>query len=203
MKKTADKLAKKLAENQKLSHDEEEVISYGIQAFSQMVIIFLVAFLIGCIINTPLEVITIYLTVGIFRKFTGGVHGNSMLQCIIVSVISITGMSFIASIISKNQISFEYSVLIVAISLCYASIITFIKAPVDSENKPITNKNKIKRLRKASFIFISTVILVIIILYIANLLYNNKILMSIIYSLMLSMIWQSSTLLPKKKAIPS
>lgn len=200
MKKLADNLAHKIAVNQNMGKDREEVISYGMQASMQMVIIFLFALITGFIIKAPLEAVAIYLTVGIFRKFTGGAHGKSMLQCIAVSVLSITAMSFLSSSVMIDFVPTKYFILIISLSLIYSAIVTFIKAPVDSVNKPITKVEKIKRLRKASFIFISVITIIIISLCIAYLKFSNKVFLSLGYSFGFSMIWQSSTLLPKKRA---
>lgn len=196
MKKIVDKLAHRLAINQNLNLDQEEVISYGMQATLQMAVILLISLGIGFLTSTPIESLIIYLTVGIFRKFTGGAHGKSMLQCIIVSVLSISAMSCISRYIMSWLIKPNYFLIVFAMTIVFVSIIVYLKAPVESKNKPIRNPKKIKRLRFSSFIFISLIGALILLSYILYINNNNHILLNYGYAFCLSLIWQASTLVP-------
>ncbi len=185
-------MAEKIAFQLNYDEDKRAVIAYGLTAMIQMITIFTVISAIGFLLHIWYECLVIYLSVGIIRKSTGGAHSKSMLGCIIVSVLSITGLS----VISRYALGFTFPVyfnlavllLVFAIGL----IVFYLRVPVDSPNKPIVRPEKIKRLRKQSFILLTVLFAMSFILIILA----DKItrFYSIAFSIRLAMLWQVLTL---------
>lgn len=196
MTKQVSKLAHLIAKNSNLNEEQEAVIAYGMLASLQMVVILLVVVAAGLIFNCLWECICIYLAVGIFRKFTGGVHGKSMGQCILVSTLSITAMAVIAKYVMAAFFAPWAQIAFIAATFITVYIITFIKAPVDSPNKPITKPEKIKRLRISAFIYISLLLVICVFLSYLGVRYSAALAAGISYCVCLSLLWQSATLTP-------
>jgi len=192
IEKLARNLANKIAVQLNYDDDREAVIAYGLIAIIQMLSIFIITTIIGILFGCWYESIIIYLMVGIIRKSAGGAHASTMNGCIVISVLSIT----ILSMMSRYLLSFEMSeyinigVTIIIYIVCF--IIFYLRVPMDSPNKPITKPEKIKRLRKQSFIIL-TVCFMLSIVFIFLTEYHVRF-YSIAVSIRLAMLWQVLTL---------
>lgn len=196
MTKQVNKFAHTIAKNSNLNEEQEAVIAYGMLALLQMAVILIIAVAAGLIFNCLWQCITIYLAVGIFRKFTGGAHGKSMGQCIIVSTLSITVMAVIAKYVLTAFLPLWAQITFIAVSLITVYIITYLKAPVDSPNKPIKNPKKIKRLRISAFVYISVLLILCALLVFIATKFSFDTASGIAYCICLSLLWQSATLTP-------
>ncbi|MDF2511180.1 MAG: accessory regulator AgrB [Herbinix sp.] len=185
-------MAEKIALQLNYDEDKRAVIAYGLTAMIQMVTIFASITTIGLILHIWYECFIIYMSVGIIRKSTGGAHSKSMQGCIVVSVLSITGLS----VISRYALGFEINVyanlLILFLVFTIGFIVFYLRVPVDSPNKPIIKSEKIKRLRKQSFILLA-VLFVISFILILLAVKNNRF-YSLAFSIRLAMLWQVLTL---------
>ena len=194
MEQFVRKAAHFITERQKLDEEREAVIAYGMLALFQMLLIFLYALMWGLLTHTFWESIVVYFTVGIFRKFTGGAHAHSMAGCIFVSI---TTMSVMAAFSHYILAPIKSSLLMILFTLIIYPLVFFVvweKAPVDSPNKPIRKPEKIKRLRRGSFIMLITFSIVSISLTILTFFIDSSVLFSMNYALMLALIWQGFTL---------
>lgn len=194
MQRLINKLSHKIADSNGFDEEKEKVIAYGMAALCQMIVIFLFAFLVGFITQTIAECLFIYIIVGSLRKFTGGVHANSMLSCILVSIASITVMAVLSRYVMAWYIPYNISGIILCIIFGISFFIVYKKAPVESANKPIKKPEKIKRLRKNSRIFIAFLFIITAVIFMLYLNYNYIWLISISYSIAFAVFWQSLTL---------
>ncbi len=192
METLASNLAAKIALQMDYDEDKKAVLAYGLTAIFQMVTIFTIISLIGLLFKFWYESILIFFGVGIIRKSTGGAHSHTMNGCIIISVFSITLLSSISRFILNTMISnyANYIVSVIIYLLCF--IIFYIRVPVASPNKPIAKPDKIKRLRKQSFIILTLFFIISIVLI--SLIPWNRRLYSIAVSVRLTMLWQLFTL---------
>ncbi len=151
MEKQAHRIADKIA--QSFGYDEEKtaVVSYGLLAILQMVIIFAMTFIIGWIGGFCLECMIIFLSVGFLRRSIGGGHSNSFTGCLIISIFIISLFAFLSRYLFGPN---EPLWFVVAYSVVYliAFYIIYKRAPMDSSNKPIVREEKIRRLRRTGFI---------------------------------------------------
>lgn len=188
----AHKIAEKIALQLDYDDERKAVVAYGLIGIIQMVTIFIIITIIGLIFDTWYESMIIFLGVGMIRKSTGGAHAGTMLSCNIISVVTVTILSalsrYILNIPFNTYVNLGLTVFIFVI--CF--IIFYLRVPVDSPNKPITKPEKIKRLRRQSFLILTLLILTsgISILFTD---YNDRF-YSIAISIRLILLWQSLTL---------
>lgn len=188
----AHKIAEKIVLQLDFDDDKKSVIAYGLIGILQMMTIFIIITMIGVIFDFWYEAIIIFVGVGLIRKSTGGVHAGSMMSCNILSVVIVTVLSalsrYILDIPFNTYVNLGLTILVFVI--CF--IIFYLRVPVDSPNKPITKPEKIRRLRKQSFLTLSLLILIssTLILFSA---YNERF-YSITVSIRLILLWQSLTL---------
>ncbi|MGB8454622.1 MAG: accessory gene regulator B family protein [Anaerocolumna sp.] len=192
METSAHNLAGKISLEMHFNEDKEAVIAYGLTAIFQLTTIFVVISIIGLIFHFWFECIIIFLGVGIIRKSTGGAHSETMYGCIIISVLSVIFLASLSKYLFDYPIAkiVDFGISIFIYAFCF--IIFYIRVPVDSPNKPIVRPEKIKRLRRQSFIILTILFIIAIALIILSS-WNNR-LYSIAVSLRLTMLWQVFTL---------
>ena len=184
-------LSNKLQSELQLDDEKKSIIEYGIYAFMQMFIsVFLVAIL-GYLFNVFIESLIISFVGAILRKYSGGAHASTALNCSIIGVILTVMPSYI---ISKYYYNVNWIILIGIICCTISYIIIYKLAPVDSPNKPIKKLEKIKKLKRGSIV-IFTVYMVIVIFNII-LYYITKNNIFLVYSLCIYIgaLWQVFTL---------
>lgn len=184
-------ITKELEEQLNLNDEKASVVQYGLYAFFHMGLSILLVAIIGAIFNVMIESLIISFVISIFRKSSGGAHASTSLNCAIIgALISVIP----AYIISKISINANYILLIGIVSFVISTIVTYRLAPVDSPNKPIKKKEKIKRLKRGSII----ILLIYILLVILNItFYNfnkNEIFLSYSLCIYIGVIWQVFTL---------
>lgn len=191
-----ESLAGKIADflRMKLQLDEEkrDVIRYGLIGLLQVITLFLLITLIGVITGTLYESYIVFFTVGYLRKSTGGAHSSTMWGCNTVSVLSISLLAvssrYLLGMPIEPILNYGSSVL-----LFITGLLIFIKyVPIDSPNKPIASPEKIKRLRRESFMkLLLFFLLTLIAINRANIEVRFY---SISMSIRLAIVWQIITL---------
>ena len=156
----AHKIADRISLQLGYDEDKKSVITYGLIGLLQIVFILMIIIIIGIFFDFLYESIVIYVGVGFIRKSTGGAHSRSMNGCNIVSVLSIVIMSALSRYIFNfplNQWS-NFGITILVFFVCL--IVFYLKVPMDNPNKPIVRPEKIKRLRRQSFIKLGMLLLI-------------------------------------------
>lgn len=174
-----------------LDEDKASIIEYGLFAFFHMSISILLVAVIGLIFNVMIEALIISFVVAILRKFSGGAHASTALNCAIVGVL----ISVIPAHIVKNlNFNINYIIFIGIPLYIILLIIIYKLAPVDSANKPIKKQEKIKKLKKGSIILLS--IYMIIVAFNVIIYYISKNYIFLVYSacIYIGLLWQVFTL---------
>lgn len=174
-----------------LDEDKASIIEYGLFAFFHMSVSILLVAVIGLIFNVMIEALIISFIVAILRKFSGGAHASTALNCAIVGVL----ISIIPAYITKDlNLNINYIVFIGIPLYIISLIIVYKLAPVDSPNKPIKKQEKIKKLKKGSVILLS--IYMIIVAFNVIIYYISKNYIFLVYSacIYIGMLWQVFTL---------
>ncbi len=185
------KISNDLKQELNIDEDKRSIIEYGIFAFFHMAISILLVALIGLIFNVMLEALIISFSGAILRKFSGGAHASTSVNCAVLGVLT----SVIPAYISKNiNLNGEFIVIIGVLLYIISLIIIYKLAPVDSPNKPIKKKEKIKRLKRGSIIILSmfmALVFINIIIY-----YIKDINLFLLYSscIYVGVLWQVFTL---------
>ncbi|NMB44613.1 MAG: accessory gene regulator B family protein [Clostridiales bacterium] len=192
MESLASNIAEKIALQMDYDKNKQAVIAYGLTAIMQMITIFFMMSLFGILFDFWLETILIYLGVGIIRKSTGGAHSETMMGCIIISVLSIVSLSALSRYVLSKPMNSTYNISFTVLLFILSFIIFFRRVPVDSPKKQIVKKEKIQRLRKQSFLIL--LVFFIISLTLIQLVEINPRFYSISAAIKLTVIWMNFTL---------
>ncbi len=188
----ASKLADRIAVQQGLDKEKQSVIKYGLIGLLQVVTLLIIIIFIGVITNSLYESLIIFLSVGFMRKSTGGAHSKTMGGCNTLSIISISLLALLSRYLFANPINsnINYGITLMIYALGY--LIFYLRVPVDSPNKPIVKQEKIRRLRKQSFIKLTLFLLLTVgAIYFAE---SNNRLNSISSSIRIAILWHTLTL---------
>ena len=144
-----EKIAVRIAQPLQFDEDQTAVIAYGMFCFLQILASILLVILFGFFFHVLGEALIISLTMAILRKYSGGAHADTPGKCLVIGTVIAVVPAVLIVHIPVNRIGIILTAIPVFVWAFYAA---FTKAPVDSAKKPITNKNKRKRLRSASVI---------------------------------------------------
>ncbi|NLT13291.1 MAG: accessory gene regulator B family protein [Clostridiales bacterium] len=154
MEKAAHKLSERIAFHLQYHEEKRSVVEYGLLAIFNIIIIGVTISCIGSIFSIFYECAVIFIGVGILKKSTGGAHAETLTGCVIVSVLSIT----LFAAVSRYALGFPMSIFLnigMTLAVLLAGVIVFYRSvPVDSPNKPIRKPEKIRRLRRQSFVLL-------------------------------------------------
>ncbi|EJO5346328.1 accessory gene regulator B family protein [Clostridium botulinum] len=199
IEQVSNKIGSKISNNLNLDKDTEEIIAYGAFAVLQTLWAFLCVAILGAIFNVLIESMIIILSIAIFRKYSGGIHANSPNKCAVFGAII---CSTLALVVKKLNLGFNLTfILMFAFSFVYACYTIYKFVPVDTKNKPIDNIDEKLRLKKCSFLSISILFLIEIMLIVLYLKYKYS---TVIYygnCVIVGVLWQSFTLTPTAKKL--
>jgi len=162
-------------------------------AIVQITVTILFVWLAGLALGAVWEALTVCFSVSLYRKYSGGAHADEANFCTIVTVVY---CSFAAVISRRLAIIYQPIPMLIAILLVYLFVYlaTYRYAPVDSPNKPITGKPRIRKMRKASFLTVSVYLLLQLLLFFYKIPAHAY--QSLGISLLLGVSWQAFTLTP-------
>lgn len=149
----------------KLNYDKEKtaVINYGLFAFVQFFVALSLVVITGLFMGMFFQALIVSFAASILRVYSGGVHATKPSICLIVG----TAATIINMLIARcltNYLLIEYVLVIDAFILGLAYCLIAKYAPVDSPAKPIRTKEKRKKMRRNSFIVLTTYVAVISVL---------------------------------------
>lgn len=138
-------------------------------------------FVLGFIFDMVSEVFVFYISFILVRKFAGGYHANTSTTCYLFSMIIVTVIMIALKSSLLYSISGYMSYIYIILSIV-CTILICLLSPLDTDNKPLNDKEKI--VYKKITIILSLIIFVLSIIFILFKLYN--IAFSIILGLLLS-----------------
>lgn len=146
-----------------IENEDKEVYEYGLQLLLSSILNSMIALLIAVISQTVIPCL-IYLTVFIvMRKSAGGFHAKTHFGCCCILIAVISGFILFIKFVPV-YIYFVIS----GISIFISMITILFFAPLEHENKPLKENDKIK-LRKVSIVYMVIIFILIIIFEIFNL----------------------------------
>ena len=148
----AQRLAAYLARTLNYDEERQKVMAYGLGALFQMLLLLACSLAFGIIARCAWEAMILFWGVGFLRRSTGGVHCDTYLGCVCVSLTSICGLAALCRYAVPAALPL-WAGIVLGILPAYAFLIVIAwkKAPRESANKPIRNPEKIARLRKQCF----------------------------------------------------
>jgi accessory gene regulator B len=153
MEKLANRLAESAAKSAGLDDERKKVIAYGLGALIQMLSLMVASLVFGFVFHCMVESMTIFLAVGLFKSSAGGAHARTSASCTFISLVSIFLMSLIARYVVPVVPAYwpvYFGFIVLAFAVATAAVYRL--APVASANKPIERPEKIRRLRRLSFV---------------------------------------------------
>lgn len=173
-----------------IAEDLIEVYQYGFETIISTLLGFLITVIIGIVFRMTLLSLFYYFVFVILRQFTGGYHADTYLKCNLIftaSTVFIFSMSKMSSIGGIYTIGFHFLMLVFSI------MVIWIKAPVENENKPLSEKQKI---RNHWFSVITAMILAVI----SGFLYKEAILAAALIAFTLFIVAVMTVIaIPKRK----
>lgn len=149
----------KLISKGNITEDERELYIYGLFISISHLMYLILAIVFGLIFKCFLESVIFYIVFQFIRMYAGGYHAATETRCEILSTLSI-----IASIgIIKLSKIYDFKTTLLIITLI-SMVIIFILCPLDTPEKPLTEK-EFKYFRKISWIILLVISIAIIVSY--------------------------------------
>lgn len=161
------RLSKRMASffvrNEIIKSEDEEVYEYGLQLLLSTVFNGIIALILAIISGTILQCICYLAVFVLMRKSAGGFHAKTHFGCCcILAVVLSLFIMFIKFV--PNE---AYGI-VATIAVAFSVVIILIFAPLEHENKPISDRDK-NRLRKISVIYAVLFTILVFVLFIAKL----------------------------------
>jgi accessory gene regulator B len=109
----------------------ESILSFCLS----VTVLFIAAWLLGIV----KQALLIGLAGAIIKSFTGGLHMSTPLRCAVGGAITLAGIGYLSIILPITAIP----VVIVALILGAVNVIVWLKAPKESQGKPLTANHKV------------------------------------------------------------
>ncbi|KNZ41765.1 accessory gene regulator ArgB-like protein [Acetobacterium bakii] len=162
------KISAVICYNLSISGEKKEVIEYGMIALVQIIFFVSAVFIAGIFTGTALAALTICFSTSILRKSSGGVHVSSINICTIIGMTFCLFSSVLIKYVLADWINLFWLSILAVACFTLAFIVIYLKAPVDTKNKPINTVKKKKRLRKSCYmILVAYAFLTIVFIYLA------------------------------------
>lgn len=161
------RLSKRMASffvrNEVIKSEDEEVYEYGLQLLLSTVFNGIIALILAIISGTILQCICYLAVFVLLRKSAGGFHAKTHFGCCcILAVVLSLFIMFIKFV--PNE---AYGI-VATIAVAFSVVIILIFAPLEHENKPISDRDK-NRLGKISVIYAVLFTILVFVLFIAKL----------------------------------
>jgi accessory gene regulator B len=158
------------------NEEKQEIVRYGVYIIVsdavKLIIMLLAAYFLGIFKYTLISLICF----GFFRSFAGGVHSKTWLGCLITNTVIFFSLVYISLYIQGINPA------IVTLTVFFAGLIIVYKyVPGDIENKPIPSRRQRNRLKVLSFLVLS--LLGIISLMLSSQPLSNIIMLSVVVEL--------------------
>ncbi len=190
MEKLANRIAETVARNNGLDEERKRVVAYGLSALIQMLFLLFSSLVFGLLFHCFVESMVIFASVGLIKRATGGAHSNTSGNCTVISLVSIFVMALVSRYVVPVVEPYWYVYLVFAVlSFGIAFFTVFRRAPVATPKKPITRPEKIRRLRRQSFMTVGA-FFALAVAWILLARYNPR-LVNASVSLCLAALWQS------------
>jgi accessory gene regulator B len=141
-----------------VNNEKAEIINFGIKSILSEVIKSLIIFTAAYFLGVLPYIIIALLSFGTYRTFAGGFHAKTQLKCLISNSSILFGIVFLSYI--------EYTYVLWAYGLIFIinCLLIHLYAPADVEERPIVSKKLRKRLKIQSYIVMSMIFAIALIL---------------------------------------
>ncbi len=118
-----------------IDYNEKEIYEYGLKKLKGILLNVVLTVVAGIVLGLGIESIIFLISYASLRRYAGGYHAPSERSCMLLSMLLV-----ITVLLSVKYISVNYKSLICIAVI--SSIAIYIKAPVESRNKPLNEKER-------------------------------------------------------------
>ena len=154
--KTSRHITDKLIRHGRVDSDDRELFEYGIFLVISQMIYALVCIICGIVFKCIAESLVLYVSFNFARKYSGGFHASTELRCFIISSLSILCSVSLIKTFEIKDLCVPFIILLAA-----ASAVIIIFSPLDTDEKPLTEDEKVL-FRKKSFLVLGVLLTVCI-----------------------------------------
>ena len=154
--KTSRHITDKLIRHRRVDSDDRELFEYGIFLVISQMIYALVCIICGIVFKCIAESLVLYVSFNFARKYSGGFHASTELRCFIISSLSILCSVSLIKTFEIKDLRVPFIIFLAA-----ASAVIIIFSPLDTDEKPLTEDEKVL-FRKKSFLVLGVLLAVCI-----------------------------------------
>ena len=136
--KTSRHITDKLIRHGRVDSDDRELFEYGIFLVISQMIYALVCIICGIVFKCIAESLVLYVSFNFARKYSGGFHASTELRCFIFSSLSILCSVSLIKTFEIKDLCVPFIILLAA-----ASAVIIIFSPLDTDEKPLTEDEKV------------------------------------------------------------
>lgn len=126
------KVVKKLIDSGNITSSERELYEYGIFILMSNTLYIVVTAILGLVFGLFYQSLLFFIVFMVIRQYAGGYHASTELRCEIFTTLCI-----LASIIIMRLISGNLSFVVVLGLTAFLSILIFVFAPIDTDEKTL------------------------------------------------------------------
>ena len=135
--KLSQRITSKLISNGNILDEEKDLYAYGLFMLISHLFFFFISITFGIVFSCIFESLVFYLAFQFIRRYAGGYHASTEIRCDIMSTASI--LVCIMVIWLAKRYEFEIPLLFTTI---ISAVIIFIFCPLDTPEKPLTDKER-------------------------------------------------------------
>ncbi|MEE1076600.1 MAG: accessory gene regulator B family protein [Acutalibacteraceae bacterium] len=162
MDSVSEKCIEFFVDNDIIKNEDKELYQYALSITISAVIHILTIIVLGITFSLVVESIIFYMCFIAIRKFAGGYHAKTARSCYFFSVLLSVILLIILKLLICNMSS-VIKIITITVSLI-STVCIWIMAPSDTENNPLSNKEKIVYRRVARIISLLVFIMFIVFL---------------------------------------
>ena len=145
MSKVAEKVADSLYRKDYISEEEKEIYSYGYEILIDNIGKTFLLLMVGAIIHQLVATLIFVVVFTTLRSCCGGYHASKAWQCNLLTVV-LWGMVIAGT--STEAVMKKCETLTIAIAVV-SELVIYLCAPVEHQNKKLTNEKKVRNRRCA------------------------------------------------------
>ena len=126
------KVVKKLIDSGNITSSERELYEYGIFILMSNILYIVITAILGLVFGLFYQSLLFFIVFMVIRQYAGGYHASTELRCEIFTTLCI-----LASIIIMRLISGNLSFVVVLGLTAFLSILIFVFAPIDTDEKTL------------------------------------------------------------------
>ena len=144
-----------------ISINDADIYIYSFQIIVSTLVSSIFIIFWALLFNQPINTVLFFIGFFLCRKFSGGYHAKSQITCFVLT--QLIFIAFLALITFSNITENKNYIFLISF---LANIIIFFFAPVDNENKPLDDAEKIKFRKQSRFFILVNIMFLLFSLYI-------------------------------------